>query len=1227
MHLSLLSTKSNVCVFLLLLLGYTTTAQTLKTEADPQPTPRGHQLYKQSKLYDNTTGAIEGAPKAVGDKALERMEYEFNRLKDPYTGQLPLEIRGLELDFSKNITAGDDLQKSAATKSSRGIQFSYWKNRGPYNVGGRTRALAIDATNENVILAGGVSGGLWRSENSGQTWRKVTTRRQSPSITCIVQDPRPGKQNIWYYGSGERFGNSASAGGAFYTGTGVYKSVNGGRTWKLLSATDDGDIRAIAPFDLINSIAINPTNGDVYVATFNGIFRSQDEGNSFEEVLEGGFDSTSEVTVTSEGTIYATIASNGVPNAGFFTSTDGNTWTDITPQAIVGSLGRTVMGIDPMHENMVYFFSQNVAGGTPAFLYKYNALNEGTATAWTDLTANLPVTIGGSVGNLNLQGGYNMVVKVHPGNCNYVFVGGTNIYRSETGFTTPAGQESWIAGYSPLNNVSVYTDQHPDQHELLFYPSNPNKALSGNDGGVFITEDITAENPGAEPVDWISLNNGYVTTQPYAVSFDPEANSDDLLAGFQDNGTWFTSSTSSVEPWIEDFGGDGSYNAIADGGLTRYVSSQNGNIYRFNFDEAGAFVSFSRVRPAGANNLSFITPFILDPNNDNIMYLPAGNRIWRNNNLDELPLFSNALATVNWVDLPKTDSPAGTSITALAISKYPVANRLYYGTNAGNIYRLDNANIDDQEPVDISTGKGLPPGFVNDIAVDPSNTDRVIVTFSNYRIQSIFLTDDAGETWTNISGNLEENPDGSGNGPSVRSTAFFGSSTGYFGANFQRLFTATSTGLYYANRINGERTRWFKEPFAIGNAVTDQVKVRKDGFIAVAAHGNGLFSARFPMIFNPLPESELSVAYLLDDLIIDENSEPTEINIEGLFEQTAGNSISIEVTNSNPELVTAVLKGDLLTLTYAPDSLGKAAIGLIATSGDEQVAEGFSVTITEPAIYEQIEPAVSSLPSQFFTDFGGLAQSADDFNVPDGYVWNIEKILAFGSGNNAPLLTSATVVIYADNAGAPGEEIYNSGEITPTSEATDTNLTLQLPAEVNLESGSYWLSVYTNLAFSPDQTQWFWASQAGGVGLEPQFKDSINLFGTGATDWTPVSIALAREPLDQIFQIFGSVTSTATTPETQEAAPETLAVIGSEITPLVYPNPSSDRFVFNFKTLKAKQNVSLEIFDISGRTVFANDNIDANASVEWNAGSRPAGFYFVKIKGQSINRSFKIIKK
>ncbi|WP_299608900.1 T9SS type A sorting domain-containing protein [uncultured Aquimarina sp.] len=1213
------------CGLMLSTLTITAQVQQLKTTPDEKPA-KGHQLYKQTKMFDSKKGPTDPRTpiQRQADNAIERSQFDLLRLQDPATGRIPEGIRKAELKYSGKISLSDDSQKSLQTAAKSG-RFSFWKNRGPFNVGGRTRALAIDRRNENVILAGGVSGGLWRTENGGETWRKITRSFQNPSITGIIQDPRPRHSFTWYYISGERWGNSASAGGAFYQGSGVYKSRDGGRTFEQLRATVNpnvGIFNTNEPFDLINSIAIDPRNGDIYLGTITGIQRSQDGGNSFTEVLAGGFDAKAEVAITSTGQIYATIDSDNDPTAGFFASTDGDTWTNITPEGFVPAYGRTVMGIDPSNENTVYFFTQNNSGGTPALLNRYDA----TAGTWTDLSVNLPFGIGGPVGNLNLQGEYNMVVKVHPTNSNMVFVGGTNIYRSMDGFTTPTGQESWIAGYSPINNVSLYTNQHPDQHVLTFFPSNPNRALSGNDGGVYVTEDITATNDGVEPVAWTSLNNGYITTQPYHVAFDPEPNTDDLVAGFQDNGTWFTNSTDSNAIWESDFGGDGAYSAIADNGRTRYVSSQRGNVFRFNFDEEGVFESFSAVEPAGASGFAFVNPFILDPNNDNIMYMPAGSTIWRNNDLDGLPLFTNTNATENWVNLTNTATPDGSTITALEASTFPVANRLYYGTNSGIIFRMDNANIDNQTVVDISTGKGLPVGFVNDINIDPSNADRVIATFSNYGIPSVFITEDGGDTWTNISGNLEENADGTGNGPSVRSTAFLGSSSGRFGARLQRVFAATSTGLYSTRRLNGQNTVWRKENFAIGNSVADEVVTRKDGFIAVAAHGSGLFSARFPITANPLPEATLTTAFLLEDFGVSENSEDTTIDIAGLFVQSQGLPIDIELTNSNPELVTAVLTGNTLTLSYAPDSLGSASIGLIATSGDEQVAEGFTVTVSEPTIYEQTNTQVSTIPSQNFLDFGGLAQAADDFTVPSGTSWNIDRIVAFGAVNGSPALTNVSIVIYENEGGVPGAEVYNSGDITPISDPNISNLNIALPEVVTLESGEYWISVYTNLAFNGGN-QWFWASQDNVVGEVTQFRDPVNLFGTGAIDWTATTVALGRDPLDQIFQIYGDIISSGDGPvEPEVETPLVTLDLVNEIA--VYPNPSNNTFFFNFGDTIAKSSskVNIDIFNSTGNLVHTMSDVNSNASVNWDASRLASGLYYAKISGIGTSKVVKLLK-
>lgn len=1203
-------------------------AQDLKTTHDDAP-QKGHALYKKTKIYDSKTGPVGAKPKAVGDRAMDRWLYEVGQTQDPYTRKIPENIKAMELEFSGKIAPGSLKQealKQFSGKNNSRRNFSFWKPRGPSNVGGRTRALLIDLQNENNILAGGVSGGLWRSTNTGETWRRVTRNQQSPNITAIVQDPRPRNQHIMYYASGERFGNSASAGGAFYQGTGLYKSYNSGRNWNIIRGSNDNDVTSFSSFDLINSLAVDPRNGDLYVATFDGVFRSQNGGRDFNEVLSSGFDRTTEVMITPSGKIYATVDVRSTTNPGFYVSDDGTNFTEITPPGIVPAFGRTIMAADPSDENRIFFFSSDLSGSVPAFLWRYQADAETPEERWVDLSTNLPINIGGPIGSLDLQGSYNMVVKVHPTQPDIVFIGGTNLYRSTTGFTTPTGVEGWIAGYNILNDVSLYPNHHPDQHNLAFFPSNPNRALSANDGGVQITEDITRITPdlAVEDVDWTSLNNGYITTQPYVISIDPEGGNDDVLAGFQDNGTWFTNSVDVNAPWTEEFSGDGSFNAIADGGRTRYVSAQRGVVFRFNLDENGDFVSFTRVQPAGATGFGFIAPFILDPNNDNIMYMPAGDRIWRNNDLDEIPLFSNALTSVNWVEQTQTATPDGSTITALGVSKFPVANTLYYGTNSGGIFKVENANLDNQEVVDIFTGKGLPPGNVNNFYVDPFDSDRVFVVFSNYNIPSLFVTNNGGETWTNISGNLEENPDGTGNGPSVRSFAVSG------GNNI--FFAGTSTGLFITHFLNGENTSWYRESGVIGDRVVTDIKTREDGFVALATHGNGIYDAAFYAA--PQPAPTLSVTRLLDDIIVPTNSGDFQVDIADLFASSGGQSIQLELTNSNSNLVTATLNGDIITVSIAPETNGSATIGIIATAGNERVAEGFTVNVVEPAIYEQVDPVVGSRPSQFFTDFGGLAQSADDFIIPEGTQWSIRNILAFGVANGSPALTDATVVIYTNNNGVPGDEIYNSGTIIPISESNDTNLNLDLPEEITLNSGSYWLSVYTNLAFNPGvNQQWFWSTQSGGIGNENRFRDLLNLFGTGAVDWTPASLVFGGAPADQVFQIFGTSedVSNETVEETVTSTLadddlENLATIDTDVITTAWPNPSTSAFFFSLQDT-IYEKVNAKVFNFLGQLVHEESGLDSNQPISWDASNSPAGIYMVKITGPNTNKSFKIVKR
>ncbi|MEO1254344.1 MAG: hypothetical protein AAFY41_05595, partial [Bacteroidota bacterium] len=122
------------------------------------------------------------------DNPFLRAEYDWQRLKNPKSGKIPQDIERLEMEFAKSAKSGLAKKRvKISTMMEPGDQSSPWVSRGPFNVGGRTRALAIDRMDENIILAGGVSGGLWRSIDQGATWTKLTPGQEHPSIPNIFK--------------------------------------------------------------------------------------------------------------------------------------------------------------------------------------------------------------------------------------------------------------------------------------------------------------------------------------------------------------------------------------------------------------------------------------------------------------------------------------------------------------------------------------------------------------------------------------------------------------------------------------------------------------------------------------------------------------------------------------------------------------------------------------------------------------------------------------------------------------------------------------------------------------------------------------------------------------------------------------------------------------------------------------------------------------------------------
>ncbi len=807
-------------------------------------------------------------------EARERGAWEVSRLCDPATGKIPPSMRMRELMFASTLPS--DAQISSSDQKLAGAA---WDFRGPENVGGRSRALAIDATNENIILAGGVSGGLWRSTDGGITWTRVSSVNAHPGVNAIAQDRRTGHTDKWYYLSGEAYGTSASGGAAFYLGNGMYKSTDGGLTWNSLPSTVSNTPQV---FDNVWDVTWNvvtdasdASNDRVYACMYSSLYRSLNGGTSW-ALLKGGAASTpysyfTDVAVSNTGVVYATFSSEGI-NKGIWRSPDGSSaasFTNIIPPSFPIDYDRLKIEIDPNNQNIVYFF-----GPTPGFgkssvnflgdtewnsLWKYEYLSgngSGAGGIWTDLSQNLPGYIS-QFGNLNTQGGYDLVLKVKPGSPNVLFFGGTNIFRS-TNALSDSLQTEQIGGYdfgASLPFVAEYPGHHPDQHDLVFLPSDPDVMYSACDGGISKTTDNTAF-----PVVWSEMNAGYITSQFYTIAIDHGSTNDIIIGGLQDNGTYFTNSASSGMPWYHTIDGDGAYCFIADGGSHYYFSKQLGKMVKATVDQAtGMMTAFRRFDPVGATDYRFINPFVLDPNNNNLMYLAAGNCIWRNDDLSAIALTNqyDSIST-NWIKFSDSVSVAGEFITALAVSKSP-ANRLYFGTLAKNIYRIDNAHTGNPTKTPINSPLFPGAAYTSCIAVDPTDADKVLVVFSNYSVYSMFYSSDGGANWIKVGGNLEQNASGTGNGPSCRWASIIPVSDGTV------YLVGTSVGLFAADTLINNATTWIQQGYnTIGSNVVDMMDYRtNDGLTAVCTHGNGIFSTHITSVnditsIQEIPVDEIS---------------------------------------------------------------------------------------------------------------------------------------------------------------------------------------------------------------------------------------------------------------------------------------------------------------------------------------------------------------------------------
>lgn len=654
---------------------------------------------------------------------------------------------------------------------------------GPFNVGGRTRAVLIDRSNSNRIFVGGISGGLWVSDNAGQSWNKINDQAVSLNISHITQNPF--NPDIIYYCTGEGAGNSSSAPGA-----GIFKSTDHGQTFVQLPASVGGN------FDYSWRIEHSLVDSNTFfVATNNlGLFRSQDGGQSFEKVVVTARP-IHDLEVFPDSTVMISIQGHAV-----FSSKTGNLNSFVLKNGgfpALNTFGRVELAYCAGQPSVVYAAVSESSNTSLRNVYRSN--DQGAN--WTAVAKN-PQDEGG---NFPFTW-YCLALHVKQDDPNTVVIGSVNVRVSTNGG----------------NNWESVENSHADYHTMVAHPSKPNKVYIGNDGGLFEYDWSTIED------EFENLNYGLNITQFYAGAFGP--NGLNIITGAQDNGTNYTFAGN--DTFKKLYGADGSYTQInqQDPSIA-YLSYQNGNVFRVdNFGSKTPALTKLTYNFDGDQDEEiddgawFIHPFDINPQNGEQVYFPTKRRLYVSH--DGGLFFEPVTNTMN----------AGNQQEVFCVG---ISNQLsptvYVGGSNGLFYRIKNAATatpGHEKNLRSFTPTNVRSSFIGSIKVNPVNPSVVYIGLTNYSATShIYRVDNADKdtpVFVDISGNLPANlpvnwievdpasPD------SV-------------------LFAATDFGLYYTTDAG---QTWFKEE-GIPNVVIDMIRLRmSDRRLFIYTHGRGAFTAR-----------------------------------------------------------------------------------------------------------------------------------------------------------------------------------------------------------------------------------------------------------------------------------------------------------------------------------------------------------------------------------------------
>lgn len=896
-------------------------------------------------------------------------------------------------------------------------------------VSGRVTAIALDprynGTTNQTVYIGAAQGGVWRSVDNGTHWTPLMDDQPSLAVGAIAIDPT--NPNVIYVGTGE--GNRA---GDTYYGQGLLKTTDGGNTWTQIV----GPISTTAPNipSFINcsfmTIEIDPSNPQTLYAATNigltsgasggsgvviignrGIWKSTDGGMNWRNLNPGNF------TLDRTGTdvlidprrpqrVFAAIL-----NVGIFRSEQGgelNTWTQL-------SGGLPFSNPDnPSFNRVELAAGPPIAPSTDSTLYAaFAAPNDNLLGIWRSVDGGTnwtQVTTPQALGQAN----YNLELTVDPTNAETVYYGtqANSLNSAGTVFRSINGGQSW----TDLSRGNGNEGLHADTHAIAVSATNPNIVFTGNDGGVWRTNNATANT-----VTWRNLNGTLNITQFQAIALHP-TNPNFVIGGTQDNGTnIFTGSLT----WQHSRGGDG--------GFTLVDQSNPQVLYHTFFNQNNSSGQRAQIGPEISLNggLTWLRrgcfgcstqPGNFNPADRLGFYAPMAQHVGYTGSSGNVVyfgthrLYRSADQGITWNGLGASSDGFGADVTKggtgrlSAIAAHPsLANNqeiVWVGASDGAIQVTTNANAGTNATFTNLTKAPLPNRFLTDIALDRNNTLRAVITFSGFNSVTpttpghVFLTTNQGQSWTDISGNLPDVPVTSAAiHPNDPFTIYIGTDLGVFqttnaGTTWVRLgngmprvatfmvrYHAASNSLFAATHGRGVYRLTTSRSLATVSAASFSATAIASESI-VAAFGTGMAIRTEIANVVPLPTTLAGTRVVVRDALGAERFSP-------LFFVASTQVNFLIPPGTAPGTATISITADDGTVSSGTVEVSNVAPALFAAnSNGREVPAGFALRVT--AAGSQLNEQIS----RFDTGQGKFVQAPIDLGAATDQVF----LVLFGSG-------------------------------------------------------------------------------------------------------------------------------------------------------------------------------------------------------------------------------------